>query len=230
MVLRMVEETTAVPEPPISLAAVHALYAVDLDQRIVSWDDRSSQQLRPRDQVIGRRCYEVLANIDPRNALLCRPNCPVITQARTGRPAQDFDVWAQASECSGPSRVRVSILLQEDGKERARVIHMVRRVDATGEVPLGARLPNQRPFHPTPKPGSDPAAFAESRVAITPRQVAALRLLAEGCSPDEIASVMDVRPITVRNHIQAAMDRLGARTRLEAVILASRAGLLGDAV
>ena len=45
-------------------------------------------------------------------------------------------------------------------------------------------------------------------------------------SPRDIARTLDVSPVTVRNHIQTAMERLGAHTRLEAVMLASRAGLL----
>jgi DNA-binding CsgD family transcriptional regulator len=205
------------------LEAAHPLYTVDLDQRITSWNDCASRDLRAGDDLIGRRCYEVLATIDPRNAALCRPNCPVITQARNSSPATDFEVWAQSPDGKS-APVRVSILLAESG-ERAdtRVVHMVRPVEERPRSVVGAR--GIRPRMPR---SFKQVENHDERPPITPRQIAALRLLAEGCSPDEIAGALNVRPITVRNHIQAAMDRLGARTRLEAVILASRTGLLGD--
>ena len=234
MLSRMVDEALPPPASPVVLTAAHPLYAVDFDQRIVAWDERASQQLRAGNDLIGRRCYEVLASIDPRNAALCRPNCPAITQARVGRPAPDFEVWAQ-TPAGDPSRVRVSILLQEDGcptshaKEHARVIHMIRPVEDSPPDPLFGGRGRQRSGLRASTKHCAVADFTESGPPITSRQVAALRLLAEGYSPEEIAAAMEVRPITVRNHIQAAMDRLGARSRLEAVIIASRAGLLEGA-
>lgn len=209
------------------MSAVHPLYAVDLDQCITSWNGAASERFRAAEDVIGRRCYEVLASIDQRNAALCRPNCPVVTQARAGRPAPDFEVWAQT--CGGGiGRVQVSILLQQsEDPARTRVVHLVRPVEERPVIPLPMRgVP--RPLR-SGKRQPDPAAGGDPRGVITPRQVAALRLLAEGASPEEIAESLGIRPITIRNHIQAAMDRLGARTRLEAVILAARAGLLDNA-
>lgn len=226
VVLRIVDDSSNCPEPPL-LAAAHPLYAVDLDQRITSWNGAASEQFRAAEDVIGRRCYEVLASIDQRNASLCRPNCPVVTQARAGCPAPDFEVWAQTSG-GGVGRVQVSILLQQaDDPAQTRVVHMVRPVE---EQPAGpATRGTPRLLRPGKRHG-DPAPGGDLRGVITPRQVAALRLLAEGASPEEIAESLGVRPITIRNHIQAAMDRLGARTRLEAVIIASRAGVLDDAL
>ena len=103
---------------------------------------------------------------------------------------------------------------------------MVRRNEDPGRPYGTARRHRLRPVGHSVEHDRDPSVATESPCAITPRQVAALRLLTEGCSLEEIASVMEVRPITVRNHIQAAMDRLGARTRLEAVLAAINRGLL----
>lgn len=227
MVLNPVNEAIAHPalaDPGTSLTAAHPLYAVDLDQNITMWDQQAAEQFRSGESLQGRRCYEVLASVDPRNALLCRPNCPVITQARRGQAAQDFEVWAQHSD-GLPGRVRVTILLQEDkDPNRSRVIHMVRQVDEREERTAAARGRQTRTLRGRAQQES---GSLDARGSLTARQVSALRLLAEGCSPEEIAANLGVRPVTVRNHIQAAMDRLGARSRLEAVIIASRTGLLG---
>lgn len=53
-----------------------------------------------------------------------------------------------------------------------------------------------------------------------------LRLLARGTAPRAVALSLGVSPVTVRNHIQTAMERLGAHSRLEAVMLASRIGVI----
>jgi DNA-binding CsgD family transcriptional regulator len=227
VVLKVVDETRCDIDPAATLSAAHPLYAVDLDQRITSWNDEASAQLNAGDEVIGRRCYEVLASMDIRNASICRPNCPVISMARIGRPSRDFEVWTQASD-GDSGRVQVSILVQEaDDPAQSRVLHMVRRVQEATAPAAGTRGVAQ--VVRTSKRQAGPVS-PELQHLITPRQIAALRLLAEGYSPEEIAGSLGIRPITIRNHIQAAMDRLGARTRLEAVIIASRAGLLGDTV
>ncbi|MGE3857824.1 MAG: LuxR C-terminal-related transcriptional regulator [Dehalococcoidia bacterium] len=221
----MADEAATNEEPGI--ASAHPLYTVDLDQRITSWNAAASEELRDGHEVVGRRCYEVLASVDPRNASLCRPNCPVITRARAGRASQDFHVWTQDADGTS-ARVQVSILLQQASDPAdARVVHLVRRVEEPAPAARPAGRGGVSPFRPVKR--HEDAEAAELRNSITPRQVAALRLLAEGYSPEEIAASLGIRPVTIRNHIQAAMDRLGARSRLEAVIIASRAGLLESA-
>jgi len=224
--LRMVGQAATNEEPEAGLASAHPLYTVDLDQRITSWNAAASEELRDGADVIGRRCYEVLASVDPRNASLCRPNCPVITKARAGRASQDFQVWTQTADGT-LGRVQVSILLQQTcDPADTRVVHLVRRVEEPAASDRPARG-TESTFRRA-KRHEDPE-LAKLRHSITPRQVAALRLLAEGYTPEEIAGTLGIRPVTIRNHIQAAMDRLGARSRLEAVIIATRAGLIESA-
>jgi DNA-binding NarL/FixJ family response regulator len=61
---------------------------------------------------------------------------------------------------------------------------------------------------------------------LTERELDVLRLVAEGISSPDIAATLFVSIHTVRKHIQNAMTKLGAHSKLEAVVLASRAGLL----
>lgn len=62
---------------------------------------------------------------------------------------------------------------------------------------------------------------------LTPREMEVLRLLADGLSHEEIGRRLEIGPETVRTHARKAADRLGARTRTEAVAKAIRRGLLG---
>jgi DNA-binding NarL/FixJ family response regulator len=61
---------------------------------------------------------------------------------------------------------------------------------------------------------------------LTPREVEVLSLLANGLSHDEIGKQLRIGPETVRTHARKAADRLGARTRTQAVAKAIRLGLL----
>jgi DNA-binding CsgD family transcriptional regulator len=65
-------------------------------------------------------------------------------------------------------------------------------------------------------------------LALTPRQMEVLRLLADASTTAEIARLLGVSVETARNHIRALLRRLGAHTRLEAVIEARRRGLVGE--
>jgi DNA-binding CsgD family transcriptional regulator len=61
---------------------------------------------------------------------------------------------------------------------------------------------------------------------LTRRQHDVLELLAEGASTDQIAERLVVSRETVRNHVRHILQRLHARSRLEAVAIAHREGLL----
>jgi DNA-binding NarL/FixJ family response regulator len=62
--------------------------------------------------------------------------------------------------------------------------------------------------------------------ALTGREQETLALLAEGAGPAEIGSRLGVAYNTARNHVQRVLDKLGARSQLEAVAIARREGLL----
>jgi DNA-binding CsgD family transcriptional regulator len=61
---------------------------------------------------------------------------------------------------------------------------------------------------------------------LTARQLEVLQLLAEGWSTAQIADELVISKTTVRNHIAHVLARLGVHTRVQALIVASRAGLL----
>jgi PAS domain S-box-containing protein len=61
---------------------------------------------------------------------------------------------------------------------------------------------------------------------LTPRQREILEELGHGHSTEQIAKKLSISRETVRNHIRHILQRLGARSRLEAVAIAYRDGLL----
>lgn len=61
---------------------------------------------------------------------------------------------------------------------------------------------------------------------LTPRELEVVALLAEGLATQDIAEHLVLSVKTVRNHVQNAITKLGAHSKLEAVAIASRRGLV----
>jgi DNA-binding NarL/FixJ family response regulator len=74
---------------------------------------------------------------------------------------------------------------------------------------------------------AEPAAPAPRHLLLTRRELEILRLVAEGMSNQMIADAAVVSIHTVRTHIQAILEKVGAHSKLEAVTIARRQGLLG---
>jgi DNA-binding NarL/FixJ family response regulator len=63
--------------------------------------------------------------------------------------------------------------------------------------------------------------------ALTQRELEILRLLARGLDTQAIADELTISSNTVRTHLQNVFAKLGAHSKLEAVTLAGKRGLLG---
>jgi two-component system NarL family response regulator len=65
-----------------------------------------------------------------------------------------------------------------------------------------------------------------ARVQLTPRELAALRLMADGRSNKEIASTLGISERTVKTHLGHLFEKLGVTSRTEAAKVAARRGLV----
>ena len=76
-----------------------------------------------------------------------------------------------------------------------------------------------------------PAAAAKlaegvTRVQLTPREMATLRLMADGKTNKEIANELDISERTVKTHLGHLFEKLGVTNRTEAIKVATRRGLV----
>ena len=62
---------------------------------------------------------------------------------------------------------------------------------------------------------------------LTERELDVLKLAANGLRNSEIAQLLKISEYTVADHMKSVLKRLGATTRVEAAVVACRAGLLG---
>jgi PAS domain S-box-containing protein len=78
------------------------------------------------------------------------------------------------------------------------------------------------------EPGQDPRAVRPSRARragqLTRREQESLRLVAMGLTTTAAADQLGISPETVRTHVRNAMNKLGARTRAQAIAVAMRDG------
>jgi len=73
-------------------------------------------------------------------------------------------------------------------------------------------------------------AVARSASRLTPRELEVLELLADGRSPQEISAGLFISAKTVSTHIEHIFTKLGVSSRVQAVALAYRDGLVAPAV
>jgi DNA-binding NarL/FixJ family response regulator len=93
-----------------------------------------------------------------------------------------------------------------------------------GYVQLPYRLVVQSLPTGIPDGSLDRAAVAK----LTNRQRDIFRLLLQGCSNKEIARQLGVLEGTVKVHVRAMMQKLGARNRTQIAILAARCGISAE--
>lgn len=87
-------------------------------------------------------------------------------------------------------------------------------------------LAGKKVVEPRVMPGSDVPESALARSGLTRREYDVLRLAAQGRTNPEIAEALGLTRNTVKTYLQAALHKLGARNRVDAISKANEARLL----
>ncbi len=214
----------------LSTASIGA-YAVNVEQRILFWN-RSAQQILgySAEQVLGRRCSEVLVGLAPGSLTPeCQGGCPSIHCLQAGQIPGTLRLQML---CASGARKSVSLtpmVIGGGSNDAPLLVHLF----SDGPEPGGLDLAAESVRHELTRSGYDivsDRASAHSEQSdipsLTPRELEVLRLVALGSQISDISSDLHISPHTVRNHIRNFRSKLGAATRLEAVVDALRLGLL----
>ncbi len=105
----------------------------------------------------------------------------------------------------------------------AEVLAAALAAAAAGLGVFQPRNPDEAPPGLLPAPGADAQPPVE---ALTPREMDVLRAMADGLSNKLIARRLGISEHTVKFHANAILGKLGAQSRTDAVVRATRAGLL----
>jgi len=208
-----------------------AVYAVDSDQQIILWNKGAEEVLGyTADEALGRHCYDLLMGRDEDGRPKCMMNCAVMDVARSeGRVPSHYcamknkegkPLWLHLTHVVIPSK--------DSGLEA--VVHIVRDVTEYMEAKelvqrlLSYMARNPVQDHPQQEATAEPTQGTVS--PLTKREREVMKLLAQGKSPSAIASDLVISAATARNHIQNILSKLNVHSALEAVVYASRNGLI----
>lgn len=194
------------------------VFVTDRQSRIVAWNQAAERLLGyPAEAVLGASCCGLLGGCDVFGNRYCTENCPVKEMAVRGESIRNFELRLRTPD-QGMVAVEVSILHvaapPPDHYFLAHILHPVRRL---------AVLPPEEEAPAAPPKASLNAArdSADARVRkLTAREVEILGLMAAGRTTAEIASLLNLSAITVRNHSQNIMDKLEVRSKAEVVAFA----------
>ena len=191
------------------------------DGRLVYMNGRAERVLGGRaGDLLGRPCHDVVAAKTTESEPFCAPVCPVLRLARerTEIPPVDLCVagataaprWIRliafafgGSPEQDPHVVECGLCLES---ERA-ILEFMHRIAARSRRPPSAAMVG--PFR----------SHCHQIHELSPRERQILDLLTADEPHARIAARLKVRQVTVRNHIQHLLAKLGAHSTLEAVAL-----------
>ena len=98
--------------------------------------------------------------------------------------------------------------------------------DASGQELIDAITTVHRDFRYLPRTALDRLAERTSATDLTPRETEVLTCITQGRSNREIAEQLHISEKTVRIHVSAVLEKMGARDRTQATIFALQRGLV----
>ena len=203
-----------------------AVFAVDSADRIILWNKACERLLsRPARSAIGKHCWDVLCGRDVNDNIYCHRNCSVAYQARERKddPVKTFELAAKTGE-GKKKRIRTSLFSVPSYHPALKtLVHVLRdaqnRPAPTAEPARKEPAVAAEPLSPVTLAGGD-------TVVLTEREKEVLHSLAEGLGTAAIAKKYSIAAVTVRNHVQSILHKLDVHTKVAAVVLAYRHGLV----
>lgn len=210
------------------------VFVVDADQRIILWNQAVETLLGfPAQEVLGRFCYEVLGGRAPAGHLVCQKSCRTYMMAKRSGLAPTHDLATRTKDGREIWLNVTTLVIPGRWRNLETLVHIFRDVSRQKEVERFveqllssvARLSWPQGVEPLPDPVAGDPSVDHSR-ELTGREVEVLQFLASGTSTKAIAEKLGISPSTVKNHTQNILAKLKVHSRLEAVALAFRYGLI----
>jgi len=191
--------------------------ALDTAGRIILWNHAAEDILGYASaEVIGRTCWHVLAGRGEDGNVSCHPHCHVLEMARRHDAVRAYNLRTHRKDGSD-LWINISTL-QVPAAGGDIIVRLFR--DVTQHHRLMTVLQTHLSHPVTPGPNGP----TEVGASLSPRERDVLRRMAHGADTQAIADQLGIQTVTVRNHIQRILSKLAVHSRLEAVVIAFRAG------
>jgi PAS domain S-box-containing protein len=205
-------------------ASPEATVAVDDAGTVVAWNEAAERLLgRPASEAVGRPCHEVMHGLTPAGAPLCGPACAVVALCRQGSAPRRFEMIARRPDGTDVWLDVTTVTIED---ERPVAVHVLSESISAKRLAGVAADVARRLTEAAPERSADETALRQISESLTPREIEVLRLMAAGIGTDDIARRLSLTRSTVRNHVQNLLPKLRVHTRVEAVVLALKAGLV----
>lgn len=182
-------------------------YAVTLQGRILAWNKAAEHTFGySKFQALNKNCWELLQGKDIFGNKYCDDTCPMRTAAMEGERINSFELDFMTLARKRERFVITPLVFHEDSGEKF-ITNL-----CTAKLRSGIESENHK--------------HNGTNAQLTRREAAVLTRLGAGDNTKTIASSMGISVHTVRSHTQHILMKLGAETRLEAVALGRKLGLI----
>jgi DNA-binding CsgD family transcriptional regulator len=202
-----------------------AAFAVDLQGEIRMWNKGAEKLFGyPASLAVGKSCAKLIGGRIGTGTPICCESCDILECARKGSEIFNFDMEIRTS-VGKPVWVNVSLLVASNSRtERRLAVHFMRDISErkkaehlTNEVMSMAR---------NLVSGVDESSALPPTSPLTVQELNILRLLALGKTTNEVTTELQISMRTLRNHIYHVNKKLHTRSRVEALMLALKRGLI----
>lgn len=206
-------------------------YALSVDQTILYWNSSAQRILGYRvEQVIGRRCYEIVAGTIPGSSTpACENGCPSLRYARDGIIPGPVEM---SLLCASGERRLVSLtpmVIAGVLRDAPILVHLFDDVAPAAETERNIESVSDALYRSGAEIVSNRAAAPSVSAfdpKLTAREMEVLRLVSHGWDTQRIADELGISYHTARNHIRHFRQKLNASTKMDAVLTAIRLGIL----
>ena len=189
-----------------------AVWISDHEQRLRWLNPRAERILgRTSDDCAGRSCFQVICGQDSAGQAFCERNCSPVTLAMSDQVLEPIRIGVQRGGQETEWLQVMIIPIRGPDDSWPWLVHCAEPVNRSHRMEryleqVAAR--NQRACGPE---------ISARWCQLTARQIEVLELLARDLDLDETAARLGIRRVTVRNHVQHILSKLGVHSIQEAV-------------
>jgi DNA-binding CsgD family transcriptional regulator len=186
-----------------------AVWVSDPGQKLAFLNPRAEALLGVRrEDSVGRPCYELVASEDSRGRPFCTQRCSLVGFARGDQVLKPVRVGIRSTQPQPRWLELLIIPIEGPDGTWPWLVHCAQEVDRSHRIEQYLQRVASRSRR----------TLCKLR-PLTPREVEVLELLAGDLSLDETALSLGIRRVTVRNHVQHILGKLGVHSIREAVAL-----------